>query len=93
MTSASSGIICTISSMIRNVVRSLKRNRATAVAASSATTPLISTVPSATSALLRKKSTNVTPGIRSPVRTPGSARASGASGTGTGVAVKISRWA
>ena len=68
MTSASSGIICTTSSMIRNVVRSLNRNRATAVAASSATSPLSSTVASATSALLRKKSANVTPGIRLPVR-------------------------
>ena len=53
MSSASAGIICTISSTIRNVLRPRKRNRATAVAASSEKTAPMSTVPSATIALLR----------------------------------------
>ena len=48
ITSASSGTICTISTITSTDVRKRNRNRATATAASSASMPLISTVPAAT---------------------------------------------
>jgi hypothetical protein len=54
MTSASAGTICTTSNRIRNVVRNRKRNLATAVAASSASSPDTITVPVATTMLLTK---------------------------------------
>ncbi len=55
MISAWPGIICTISSMIRNEERSRNRNRATATDASSDSTEATSTVASVTVRLLRKK--------------------------------------
>ncbi len=54
--SAWPGIICTISSMIRNEERSRNRNRATATEASSESSEAISTVASVTVRLLRKNS-------------------------------------
>ena len=49
ITSASSGTICTTSTSTRTVVRKGNWNRDTATAASSASSPLITTVPSPTS--------------------------------------------
>ena len=54
MTSAWAGIICTISSMIRNEVRSRNRNLATATAASSENSDATTTAASVTDRLLRK---------------------------------------
>ncbi len=53
ITRASSGTIWTMSTRIRTIVCSRKRNRATAIAASSATSEEIRTVPIATTAELR----------------------------------------
>src|SRR5260370_42191142 len=53
------GIICTISSMIRNEPRNRNRNLAAATAASSDTTEAISTAARVTARLLRKNSHTV----------------------------------
>src|SRR5215207_9564771 len=90
MTSASSGTICTTSSMINTVVRNLNRWRATAVAASRASRDEITTVDTATTELLTRNCQNGVPGTRSPVSTSAKCDSVGSAGTGRGVVEKIS---
>ncbi len=89
MTSASSGTICTTRSITRKVVRNRKRNRATAVAAISASRPDARTVTTARIALFAKYSQKETSAMP-PFSTRSKCSSVGWAGSGFGVVLKIS---